>query len=104
MADPRAWAGVGTAYCGHNATCANTVSGSKTGGEYRVKSQAGSFTCPCHPGYENHKGNVGCSDVNECVISTGVGTCSRRTNISVPSDKLLRGEHQLQQLAGILRV
>ena len=67
-------------------------------------SQAGSFTCPCHPGYENHKGNVGCSDVNECVISTGVGTCGRRAIISVPSDKLLRGEHQLQQLAGLLRV
>ena len=35
--------------------------------------KVGSFSCPCHDGYQNHQGNQGCFDIDECTLSEGVG-------------------------------
>ena len=53
----------GTAYCGEDAFCTNTV---------------GSFTCTCDPGYTQHTAWSGCRDINEC--TEGGHTCKTNTD------------------------
>ena len=53
----------GTAYCGIEATCTNSV---------------GSFSCPCVTGFTQHTPWVGCRDINEC--TEGGNLCKQNTD------------------------
>ena len=53
----------GSAYCGIEATCTNSV---------------GSFSCPCDTGFTAHTAWVGCRDLNECTESGS--TCRANTD------------------------
>ena len=53
----------GSAYCGIEATCTNSV---------------GSFSCPCDPGFTAHTAWVGCRDINEC--TEGGSSCRANTD------------------------